>query len=63
MAHFIDTILDDIRERALFEDEGRKIAKEWALAKRSKYDGQYCCSPLCDRYMAHMGVAPKHVAC
>ena len=36
------------------------------LAERREYgpyDGQYCCSPVCDRYMAHMGVKPKLVEC
>ena len=27
------------------------------------YDGQYCCSPSCDRYMAREGITPTVVEC
>ncbi|XP_065066788.1 uncharacterized protein LOC135692549 [Rhopilema esculentum] len=65
MARFIDTAIDDIRERAFLEDEEIDIDKAWPLAKRGygQYDGQYCCSPTCDRYMAHMNIKPKFVEC
>jgi len=37
------------------------------LSKRGRpygpYDGQYCCSPTCDRYMGHMKTKPYLVEC
>ena len=27
------------------------------------YDGQYCCSPTCDRYMGHLKIKPQFVEC